>query len=132
MTRLPRGGTLASGEKKAVVMHELSLCEAIVDIAHEQAAGRSVEAVHLRVGQLRQVVPEALTFCWEMVTTDTELAGSALQIDPVDALVRCRGCRHEFGLGPILTMACEKCLSTDVEVLAGEELLVTALELEAA
>jgi len=39
-------------------MHELSLASAVIDTATRHADGRHVSAVHLRVGHLRQVVPE--------------------------------------------------------------------------
>ena len=46
-------------------MHELSLAGAVVDTASRHADGRRVTAVHLRVGHLRQVVPDSLEFYFE-------------------------------------------------------------------
>ena len=43
-------------------MHELSIAQAIVDVAARHAAGRRVERVQVRIGHLRQVVPSALAF----------------------------------------------------------------------
>ena len=48
-------------------MHELSLSSAIVNTATKHAAGRRVTVVSLRVGQLRQVVPDTLEFYFEFV-----------------------------------------------------------------
>ena len=62
-------------------MHELSLCGAIYDIADRAAGGREVSVIHLQVGRLRQVIPDTLTYCWEMVSEDTALAGSRLDVD---------------------------------------------------
>ena len=39
-------------------MHELSIAEAVVEIAFRHAAGRKVSKVELKVGHLRQVVPQ--------------------------------------------------------------------------
>lgn len=110
-------------------MHELSLCGAIADIATRRSGGRGVEVVHVRIGQLRQVVPETLVFCWSMVTAGTWLDGSVLEIEPVAARLRCRACEAESPLGGSVVFACRTCGGSDVAALAGEELYVTALEL---
>ncbi|MGF7236209.1 MAG: hydrogenase maturation nickel metallochaperone HypA [Frankia sp.] len=110
-------------------MHELSLCGAIADIAVRRSGGRGIAVVHVQVGQLRQVVPDTLVFCWSMVTADTGLDGSALEIEPVAARLRCGACGGESSLGGSVVFACRSCGSADVEVLSGDELYVTALEL---
>ena len=43
-------------------MHELSLCEAIAGVVKPYADGRHVDIVRVRIGALRQVVPESLSF----------------------------------------------------------------------
>lgn len=111
-------------------MHELSLCGAIADIVERRAGERGVAVIHLRIGRLRQIVPDTLHFCWSMVSADTELAGSVLEIERVPAALTCRACAAEFGFGDDgITMFCPSCGGLDVEVVAGEEFLVTALEL---
>ena len=59
-------------------MHELSVSAAVVDTAVRHAAGRKVTHVHLRVGALRQVVPDSLAFYFEIVARDTLCEGAAL------------------------------------------------------
>lgn len=113
-------------------MHELSLCGAIADIAERQAGDRPVGVIHVQVGQLRQVVPDTLEFCWSMVVADTPLDGSRLELDRVAALLRCRDCAAEFGLSEPLTFACAACGGIGVDVIAGEEFAVTALDFAAA
>jgi hydrogenase nickel incorporation protein HypA/HybF len=110
-------------------VHELSLCGAIADIASRRAAGREVGVIHVQVGQLRQVVPDTLVFCWSLVTEGTSLGGSTLELERVDALLACRSCGDEHPLGEQLTFVCPACGSLDGAVLAGDELLVTALDL---
>jgi hydrogenase nickel incorporation protein HypA/HybF len=110
-------------------VHELSLCGAIADIATRRAGDRAVQVIHLSIGQLRQVVPDTLSFCWEMVTADTPLAGSVLNVDRIPAQLSCQGCGAQFELAEPLTFACTACGGIDVEVVAGEEFAVTALEL---
>jgi hydrogenase nickel incorporation protein HypA/HybF len=110
-------------------MHELSICGSVADIATRRAGGRPVETIHLRIGQLRQIVPDTLEYCWSMVTTSTELEGSRLEIDYVRARISCRTCGAVQELDEYPILLCTTCEGADVEILAGEEFLVTALEL---
>lgn len=112
-------------------MHELSLCGAIAEIASRRAGERTVEVIHVRIGQLRQVVPDTLQFCWTLVVADTDLDGSILEIERVAASLRCRACETEFGMGDGITHFCPACGGLDAEVVAGEEFFVTALDLAA-
>ena len=110
-------------------MHELSLCGAIADIANRRAGERSVEVVRVRIGQLRQVVPDTLIFCWSMVTSGTDLDGAQLELERVPAVLECRGCGARLELGDQFAFACAGCGGLDVVAVAGEEFDVTSLEL---
>jgi hydrogenase nickel incorporation protein HypA/HybF len=108
-------------------MHELSIGEAIVDAVADRAAGRKVLAVSIRVGHFRQVVPEALTFAWEMLTATTDLDGAALQIEFVPAVAACGACGDRTTLdAPVL--ACASCGSRAVTLQSGDELLLVSVE----
>ena len=110
-------------------MHELSIAEAIVRIADAHAAGRRVMKVEVKVGHLRQVVPSALEFAFELVTAGTALDGAELVIEDVPARGRCRGCDSETVM-EAFPLQCGRCGGLDLEILAGEELLVDSLEVE--
>jgi hydrogenase nickel incorporation protein HypA/HybF len=110
-------------------MHELSIADAIVTIACRHAAGRSVTRVDVRVGHLRQVVPDSLGFAFELVSAGTELEGAELVIEDVPATVRCNACAADSTLGEF-PAHCSACGGFDVEVTGGEELLVDSLELD--
>ena len=110
-------------------MHELSIAEGVVDVALRHARGRRVAVVSLTVGHLRQVVPSALEFAFELVAQGTPLEGADLRMEEVPAVGRCRSCGMDTPL-PELPLICRSCASWDVEVTQGEELLVDSLELE--
>ena len=110
-------------------MHELSICGSIASIAERRAGGREVRAIHIRIGQLRQVVPDTLLFCWDLLVADTALAGSTLELQTVRARIRCRACDHTAELGALPVFICGACRGTDTEVVSGEEFEITALDL---
>jgi hydrogenase nickel incorporation protein HypA/HybF len=111
-------------------MHELSIAQAIVDVAARHAGGAQVKEVRVRVGRLRQVVPSALEFAFELCAHGTPVEGAELVLEPVAAAVRCRGCgaRSEATAFPL---SCAACGGLAVDVVGGEELQVESLELEA-
>jgi hydrogenase nickel incorporation protein HypA/HybF len=109
-------------------MHELSIAEGVVEVALRHARGRPVAVVELRVGHLRQVVPSALEFAFQLVAEGTALEGAELRMEEVPAAGRCRSCGTDTQL-PDLPLCCRRCGSPDVEITRGEELLVDALEL---
>ena len=111
-------------------MHELSLCLAIARTATDHANGRPVDRVFVRIGHFRQVVPDTLQFNWQMLTASTDLEGCVLEVEHVPATVSCRSCQAGSVLdAPVLL--CPSCGSSDVTLLGGNELLVSALELAA-
>ena len=108
-------------------MHELSLCDAILAKALQNADGRAVTQVTVRIGHLRQVVPDALQFGWQLLTEATALKGTVLEIQEVPAIVQCKDCGAETNLAMPILM-CGTCDSFEVGLLSGEEFLVVSME----
>jgi len=76
-------------------MHELSLCEAIAGVVKTHADGRHVDVVRVRIGALRQVVPDSLSFCWTLVRDSEDMPDAELELECVSAEVRCRACGRQ-------------------------------------
>jgi hydrogenase nickel incorporation protein HypA/HybF len=110
-------------------MHELAITQSVVDMVVERMAGRRVALVRIRVGELSGVVPDAMAFCYELVTAGTDLEGSRLEIECTPGRAHCRGCGQEFALADLI-MLCP-CGSADVQVLGGRELEVASVDLVA-
>lgn len=111
-------------------VHELSLCASIAGIVGRHVGDVGVHAVHLRVGALRQAVPATLEFCWPLVVERTPLEGSVLVVETVPARLSCRRCRGITTVAEFAVLLCAACGTGDVEVLTGEEFLVTTVDLE--
>ncbi len=110
-------------------MHELSIADAIVRIALAHAGEAKIESVEVKVGHLRQVVPDALAFAFTLVSEGTRAEGAELVMEVVPAAGVCRICGTESEL-PGFPLACAACGSLEVELVRGEELLVDALTME--
>jgi hydrogenase nickel incorporation protein HypA/HybF len=110
-------------------VHELSLSSAIVNTVVKHAQGRRVALVNLRVGHLRQVVPDSLEFYFEFVARGTVCEGARLQQDAVPAVLRCDECAAEWELD-VPFFRCPECGSSEVTVTSGNEFEVESIEVE--
>jgi hydrogenase nickel incorporation protein HypA/HybF len=97
-------------------MHELSIVASLYEIMEEKAKeqkAKTVTRVKLQVGILSGVVPEFLETAFDIFKKDT---------------IKCRSCRSERTFDE-LVFICAQCGSTDIETLAGKELILETLEL---
>ncbi len=108
-------------------MHELALAQAVMDVVADHAGGRPVERVEVRVGALRQVVPDSLSFCFAAVARGTVAEGAELRIEQVPVRISCSRCGGDAEL-EAFPLTCPACGAADVQVTAGEEFLVESLE----
>ena len=110
-------------------MHELSISSAVVATAVRHAQGRRVTAVQVRVGALRQVVPESLSFYFEIVARETVCDGAALELELIAARLRCEDCETEWA-ADAPAFRCPACAGAAVSVVCGDELEVESIEVE--
>ena len=110
-------------------MHELSVSAAVVDTAVRHATGRPVTVVRLRVGALRQVVPDSLDFYFGIVSRDTVCEGARLEQELIEARLRCSNCETEWTVD-VPAFRCPSCGGATVDVVTGNELEVESIEVE--
>jgi hydrogenase nickel incorporation protein HypA/HybF len=110
-------------------VHELAVAGAVIDTAERHASGRQVTVVRLRLGELRQVVPESLAFYFEHVARGTLCEGAALEYEVIAASLGCGACGASFAL-ETASFRCPQCGGADVTIQAGNELEVESIEVE--
>ncbi len=111
-------------------MHELSIAQSLLDIVVEEATRNrlgSVNKVRLRIGELAAVVPESLTFCFDLVSRDTVASGAAIEIESVAVTARCDRCEVSFEVKDRV-FECPRCGEPVLEMLSGRELYVMSIE----
>ncbi len=111
-------------------MHEMSLCESILDILKEQAARdhfTQVKRVAGDIGPLSCVEPEALQFGFDVVMKGSLAEGATLEISRPPAEALCLSC---FKTVPVKERfdTCRECGSEALQVVSGEELKIRELE----
>jgi len=115
-------------------MHEFSICQALVDavIAEVEKAGSnpaSLLKAGIAVGDLRQIVPEFMKQAYLILTKDTVIDGSELEIRHVPVSGTCGACNWT-GEMPRDELLCKSCGSNHVEINNGTQLYLENLELE--
>ncbi len=107
-------------------VHELAIAESVIETITARTGERTVREVRLEVGRLSGVSADALRFCFELAAADTAADGATLVIDEPPGRAHCVTCGEEFVVeDPILLCGCG---SSDVRVLAGEELRILSVE----
>lgn len=123
-------------------MHEVSVISGIVKAVLEELENfnvASVSSVDILIGEMTLLGEEQLTFAYEIVTRDTLLEGSKLNIEHESIGVSCEACGYE---GPIKmlesgdytshkipVMSCPEC-GGHVTVTKGQSCCVTSVDIE--
>jgi len=111
-------------------MHELSIAQGIIDIVLAEMSKHNltrVERISLKIGELRQVLPVALSFGFECLSKDTPLEGADLVIESIPLKGRCTQCGHETLLKNWFE-SCSRCQANQMTIIAGKELEIADFE----
>lgn len=113
-------------------MHEMSIAQSLLDIIREEMAkhnARLLHSVRLNIGQMTAIVPDALSFCFQVITTGTELEGAKLIIEVIPLKGYCKGCKGTFEIKDY-TFACPGCESTEIDTISGQDLSIVEMEVD--
>ncbi len=111
-------------------MHELSIAESLLAIITDESKKHGLERVNkvrLQIGKFAAVVPESLTFCFEMVSRDTIASGALIEIETVGIVARCDTCGSSFEVQNQVFL-CPRCGEPALQLLSGRELSVISIE----
>ena len=113
-------------------MHEMSIAQSLLEIIKEEMAkndAKVLRSVRLHIGQLTAIVPDSLSFCFEIMTNGTELEGAKLLMEIIPLMGYCNGCKKEFEIENY-AFACPFCQCTDIITISGDELSIVEMEVE--
>lgn len=107
-------------------MHEASIAKRlliqVLRLADEHDAV-AVDAVSVQIGEFAGLEPALLVSAFAQVSAFTIAAGASLDIRLVALTVRCKRCHREFSPDGF-RFRCERCPGAEVEIVAGEELVL--------
>ena len=113
-------------------MHEMSICESILDVLKDQAQAQKfdrVKRISLEIGPLAGVEIEALKFGFDVVMRDSLADGALLDIIETEGKAWCFACGSTVAIAARYE-PCPECGSHQLQVTAGEEMRIKELEVD--
>ncbi len=114
-------------------MHELSLMTNVVESIRpvaEANGARRVTSVVLEVGEMTEVVREAMEFGFSVLSEgDPLFEGATLTLNYIAPRSRCLACGLEYSHDRF-HMACPECESIATTLLEGKDLHIASIEIE--
>jgi len=114
-------------------MHEYSIVDSLLQIVEEHAqkqGAKKVVKIELKIGVLSGVEPDLLLRAFELFREGTLAQTAQLIIHNQPVIIKCNRCGKESNLGDKPRYLCPNCNSSDIQVIDGEEMYLTSLELE--
>ncbi|MES9853957.1 MAG: hydrogenase maturation nickel metallochaperone HypA [Candidatus Thiodiazotropha sp. L084R] len=113
-------------------MHEMSLCEGVLQILEENAVSQGfskVKRVYLEIGALSGVEIEAMRFGFDAVMKGSLADGATLEIIDIPGVAWCMPCAKSVEVSARFD-ACPECGSFQLQVTGGDEMRVKELEVD--
>ncbi len=113
-------------------MHEMSLCEGVLQILEENAKSQgyaSVKTVWLEIGGLSGVEVEAMRFGFDAVMKGSLAEGARLEIEELPGQAWCLICEKNVTVRQRFD-ACPDCAGYQLHVTGGDQMRIKELEVE--
>ena len=113
-------------------MHEMSLCEGILQALEENARTQNyekVKTVWLEIGRLAGVEIEAMRFGFDVVMKNSLADGARLEVIEVPGMAWCMQCMKNVPVQQRFDQ-CPECSSYQLQVTGGDEMRIKELEVE--
>jgi hydrogenase nickel incorporation protein HypA/HybF len=113
-------------------VHELGVAGEILEVALSEAdrhAAKKVTSIRLRVGVLRSIEPENLSFLFEHLARGTAAEGAFLEIVEEPVRIDCAACGVSEARA--FKYECPSCRGPNVSVTGGDSLQILSLDVDA-
>lgn len=113
-------------------MHEMSIVSGVLDAvipSAKQAGASSILSITLRIGDMTEVVDEALEFAFDALSEGTLAAGATLAVHKVHPKSLCFECGCEFDHDRF-HRSCPQCGSYQTRLTQGKELEIESIEVD--
>ncbi len=113
-------------------MHEMSVCSGILDAAlsaARDAGAQRINRIEVTIGELTEVIEDALQFAFDVLRKGTLAEEAALAVTFVPPRSVCADCGTDFAHGR-LDVRCPSCGSYVVRLTQGREMRVDAIDID--
>ena len=113
-------------------MHELAICQALMNQVESIAAernARSVVSIVVGMGPLSGVEAQLLQHAYPVASAGTIAEGAKLVIESLPIRIRCSSCGAESEALPN-KLVCRECGDWRTTLISGDELMLMSIELE--
>jgi|YelNatPaOPRAMG01_1025707.scaffolds.fasta_scaffold07102_3 hydrogenase nickel incorporation protein HypA/HybF len=111
-------------------MHEVGIAQDILSIATKNASKEKatrITTIRVLVGPLSGIVPDALTFAFEVISRGSLAEDAKLDIVQTPIIFWCRNCKIEFKTREF-DYSCPVCGGGDIELRGGSEFKIESIE----
>ena len=115
-------------------MHELAICQALMNQVESIAAernARSVVSIVVGMGPLSGVEAQLLKHAYPVASAGTIAEGARLVVENLPVRIKCSQCGHESDALPN-KLVCKVCGDWRTTLISGDELILMRVELETA
>jgi hydrogenase nickel incorporation protein HypA/HybF len=112
-------------------VHELSICQALVEQLEEVARaqnGRRIEFVEVGIGPLSGVEPQLLQRAFPLAAAGSLAENAQLHLEALPVRVHCDDCGSDSD-ATASRLVCRHCGNWRTRLLSGDELLLTRVEI---
>jgi hydrogenase nickel incorporation protein HypA/HybF len=109
-------------------VHEFGVAAAVLEAVDARAAGRRVRALRLHVGALQRLDRSVFDQAFAMIADGGVAEDATVDVVEVAVAVRCHGCAAT-ATGPELITTCPACAGHDLELVAGDDLVLESITL---
>jgi hydrogenase nickel incorporation protein HypA/HybF len=113
-------------------VHELSLCQGLIDQVESLArvhSARAVTRIDVQIGPLSGIEIPLLKQAFIFARAGTVADNAALETESLPVRVHCKTCSAESEAAPN-RLICGYCGDWHTELISGDEMLLTSVELE--
>ena len=113
-------------------MHELSVCQSIIDqVSHIAAEHQAsvVEKIYLQIGPLSGVEPDLLQSAFPIARADSVASHAELVIKLLPVRVHCASCDTDSDVKSN-RLVCGNCGNWQTQLLSGDEMILERVELQ--
>lgn len=110
----------------------MSVVNSIIKICEEEVKNKkikNVNSIKIKVGELAGLVPECISYYFDIASEDSIISGAKLLIEKVPLKIKCNICGYE-GRTDKKKFNCPRCNGYKLDIKEGREFYVESMEVD--